>query len=131
MWIRIGLPVYWLALFTATHYPRVGVPGEIPQSDKAIHFAAFGLLALLLWQRLATRGKPLTTGSVWIAAAVLVVYATLDEYTQQLVGRYTDLADWIANVAGILCVLAVLELRRRWRASRLSRGEPGDVHTRG
>jgi VanZ family protein len=121
MWIRIALPGYWLALFTATHYPRVRVPGVIPQSDKAIHFAAFGLLAFLLWQLLAARARPLTAGSVWVAAAVLVVYATLDEATQQLVGRHTDLADWIANLAGILGVLAVLELRRRRRAARGSR----------
>jgi VanZ family protein len=114
MWIRIALPVYWIALFAATHYPRVPMPDEIPDSDKAIHFAAFGVLALLYWRFLAARGRPLTAASVWIAALVLVAYATLDEYTQQFVGRYTDLADWIANLAGVLGVLAVLEIRRRW-----------------
>ncbi len=118
MWIRVALPVYWIALFAATHYPRVPVPGEIPQSDKAIHFAAFGVLAWLCWRLLAARARPPTAATVWIAAAVLVAYATLDEYTQQFVGRYTDLADWIANVAGVVGVLAVLELRRRWRRNR-------------
>ncbi|HSK00750.1 MAG TPA: VanZ family protein [Kofleriaceae bacterium] len=122
MWIRVALPVYWLALFAATHYPRVRVPGEIPQSDKAVHFAAFGLLAWLFWRLLAARARPLTAASVWIAAAVLAAYATLDEYTQQFVGRHTDLADWIANLAGILGVLAVLELRRRGRAARGAAG---------
>jgi VanZ family protein len=114
MWIRVALPAYWIALFAATHYPRVPVPGELPHSDKALHFAAFGLLALLLWRRLAARDRPLTARSVWIAALVLGAYATLDEYTQQFVGRYSDLADWAANLAGIACVLAALELRRRW-----------------
>jgi VanZ family protein len=114
MWIRIALPVYWIALFAATHYPRVRIPGEIPGSDKAVHFVAFGLLAFLGWRFLAARTRPLTAASVWIAAAVLIAYATLDEYTQQFVGRYTDLADWLADLAGIICVLAALELRRRW-----------------
>ena len=113
MWIRIALPIYWIVLLAATHYPRVPMPGEIPQSDKVLHFAAFGLLAFLLWRFMAARPRPLTAASVWIAAAVLVPYAALDEYTQQFVGRYTDLADAIADVAGILCVLAVLEVRRR------------------
>jgi VanZ family protein len=113
MWIRIALPVYWIALVAATHYPRVPMPGEIPQSDKAIHLVAFGLLALLFWRFLASRARPPTAASVWIAALVLGAYATLDEYTQQFVGRHTDLADWAADLAGIACVLAVLELRRR------------------
>jgi VanZ family protein len=113
MWIRIALPVYWIALLAATHYPRVPMPGELPQSDKALHFVAFGVLAFLFWRFLAARARPLTAASVWIAALVLGAYATLDELTQQFVGRHTDLADWVANLAGIACVLAALELRRR------------------
>jgi VanZ family protein len=114
MWIRIALPVYWLALLAATHYPRVRIPGEIPSSDKMVHFAAFGILAFLFWRFMAARPRPLTAGSVWRAAAALTAYAALDEYTQQFVGRDTDLVDWFANMAGIACVLAVLEIRRRW-----------------
>ena len=114
--IRIALPAYWGALAFATHYPRVRIPGEIPDSDKLVHFAAFGLLALLFWL-FRTGVRPLTARDVWIAAAVLIAYATLDEYTQQFVGRYTDVADWIANLTGIITVLVVLEVRRRVRAS--------------
>ncbi len=114
MWIRIALPVYWIALLAATHYPRVRIPGELPSSDKVVHFVAFGVLAALFWRFLAARPRPVTAATVWIAALVLVLYATLDEYTQQFVGRYTDLADWVADLAGILCVLAALEIRRRW-----------------
>jgi VanZ family protein len=116
MWIRVALPVYWSALLLATHYPRVRIPGEIPSSDKLVHFLAFGILALLFWRFLTARARPPTAATVWIAAAVLVPYATLDEYTQQFVGRYTDLMDWIANVAGVVSTLAALELRRRLSA---------------
>lgn len=113
VWIRLALPAYWLALFAATHYPRVPIPGEIPQSDKVIHVTAFALLAVLFWAFLAAGPRPLAARSVWLAAAVLIPYATVDEVSQQLVGRHTDLADWVANVAGIAGALAVLELRRR------------------
>jgi VanZ family protein len=116
-WFRIALPVYWLALIVATHYPQVRLPDEIPQSDKIVHATAFGVLALLFWMFLKSR-RPLNAASVWIAALVLIPYAALDEYLQQFVGRDTDLMDWIADLIGIGCVLLVLELRRRSRASR-------------
>jgi VanZ family protein len=118
-WIRVALPVYWVAVVAATHYPRVQIPGEIPKSDKLVHFAAFGMLALLFWRLLAARG--LTARSVWLAAAVLIPYATIDEYTQQFVGRHTELADWIANIAGIVTVLAPLEIRRRYSCAQRTR----------
>jgi VanZ family protein len=105
---RVALPVYWLALAVVTHYPHVRLPDEVPQSDKLVHFAAFGLLAFLFRHALRT--------SLWIAACVLIAYASVDEYTQQFVGRYTDFADWLANVAGIVSVIGVLELRRRFKA---------------
>jgi VanZ family protein len=111
----VALPAYWVLLFVATHYPRVQIPGEIPSSDKLAHFGAFGLLAFLFWRFARARGQ-LTKRFVWIAGAVLIAYAALDEYLQQFFGRYTDLNDFIANTAGIVAVLAALELHRRWRA---------------
>ena len=120
-WSRVALPVYWLALIGATHYPHVPIPGEIPQSDKVIHFGAFGLLAFLVWQVLATRTRPLTSASVWVAALISMTYAIVDEYTQQFTGRYTDVADAVADLLGIMCVLTVLEIRRRIRAQARDR----------
>ena len=105
----IALPVYWVALFVATHYPRVRIPGEIPHSDKLIHFAAFGLLALLYWRFMKARKR--TVG--WVGAAILVAYAGLDEYLQQFFGRYTDVMDFVANTVGVVTVLGVIALLSR------------------
>ncbi len=113
MWIRIGLVAYWLTLFTSTHYPTVYVPVKVSNTDKVLHFAAFGVLAFLFWHWLATRARPLTAKSVWIALAVLIPYAAIDEFTQRFVGRDSNVADWVANVAGITFVLTALEIRRR------------------
>ena len=110
---RIALPVYWLALFTATHWPRVPIPGEIPNSDKLLHFTAFALLAVLFWVFVRARGR-LGPRTVWIAAAVLLPYAGLDEWLQQFTGRYTDAMDFLANATGVAVALAVLELLRRF-----------------
>jgi VanZ family protein len=112
----VALPVYWVLLFIATHYPRVRIPGEIPHSDKIVHFGAFGLLALLFWLFGRARGA-IGDRFVWIAAAVLIPYAAFDEWLQQYVGRFTDLMDFIANTIGIVVVLGALELHRRVRRS--------------
>jgi VanZ family protein len=108
----VALPLYWVALFIATHYPRVRLPGEIPQGDKILHFSAFGLLAVLFWAFTRVRRK-IGPHFVWGSAAGLVAYAGLDEWLQQFVGRYTDLNDFFANAAGITTVSIVLELLRR------------------
>ncbi|MFN0250895.1 MAG: VanZ family protein [Kofleriaceae bacterium] len=114
-WQLVALPAYWALLFTATHYPRVKIPGELPHGDKLLHFGAFGVLAFLFWQFASARG-PLHRRFVWIAAVVLVPYAALDEWLQQFVGRFTDVMDFIANTAGIVVVLGVLEGYRRARS---------------
>lgn len=111
----VALPAYWVLLFAATHYPRVRIPGEVPHGDKLLHFAAFGLLAGLFWWFARARRR-VTPRLPWLAAAVLIPYAALDEYLQQFVGRFTDVNDFIANTAGIVAVLAALEVHRRWRS---------------
>lgn len=121
---RIALPAYWLLLALATHDPRPRLPQPVSATDKIIHFGAFALLAFVFWRVLATRARGLSRRSVWLAALVLIPYAAIDEYTQQWVGRYTDIADWVANVAGIVCMLAVLEVVRRRREAR-DRGDAG------
>ena len=113
----LALPAYWILLFVATHYPRVAIPGEIPHSDKLIHFTAFGLLAFLFWQFVRAR-RPIGPRFVWISGVALIIYAAFDEFLQQFVGRFTDPVDFVANATGIVVVLAVLELLRRRRNRR-------------
>jgi VanZ family protein len=122
-WYRPALPLYWILLFSATHYPKVPLPAPIPQTDKVVHFAAFGLLAFLLWKCVESFDRQLSGRFVWIAWVVLGAYAALDEYLQQFVNRQTSLADWLADLAGISSVLLVLEVHRRRRASA-TRGDP-------
>lgn len=118
MWIRVALPLYWIALFASTHYPTVQLPDQVPSNDKIIHFTAFGVLAALVWLFLRARARGATAKTAWLAALALVPYATLDEYTQQFVGRDTDIADWIANISGITCALVICELVRRRAVAR-------------
>jgi len=109
----VALPTYWVLLFVATHYPRVSIPDEIPQSDKLAHFAAFGLLAFLYWRFARARRAPLGARFVWTSGAVLIAYAAIDEYLQQFFGRFTDVMDFVANTTGIVAVLVALAVHRR------------------
>ena len=83
-------------------------------SDKAYHVIAFAALifpgALLYLRSL-----------VWLIPAALVFGAVI-ELVQPLVGRSTEMADFVADVAGVACgLILALTMRRGW--FRLRRGQ--------
>jgi len=114
---RRALPAYWIFLFCATHFPRLQISGPVPDIDKLLHAVCFGLLAFLLWRFTETFRPPASTRTFWMILLILAGYGVLDEWLQGLVGRGTDLADWVADVSGVLVVLLVLETRRRRAAT--------------
>lgn len=114
------LPAYWVFLFLCTHFPRADLPGP-RDSDKGVHFAAFGLLAFLYWRCAESIRRPLPGAFVWSAAAALTGYAALDEGLQQYFGRESDWIDWSCDVGGIVGVLGVLEWRRRRSGAGVTR----------
>lgn len=117
-WYTRVLPAYWIFLFLATHLPRLRLGGP-PQSDKLLHFVAFATLAFLFWRCCESACRALGARFVWTALPLLIVYAGLDEYLQQFVGRGSDWEDFGADVAGIALTLGVLEWQRR-RNARMS-----------
>jgi VanZ family protein len=109
-------------MFVATHYPR---PEQItPQvSDKLLHFAAYGVLALLCVAALLAR-RALRAWDPWVLLGVLAVYGALDELLQIPVNRHCDLQDWIADMGGAAAVLVpVAGLAALWRR-RSAQREP-------
>jgi len=99
--------------------PVAGGPAApIPHVDKILHFALFFLLVWLGGRYLLSPspGNPTTTLGLW--AAIYVGYAAADELLQAPVGRTASLADWLCDVAGILCATAILAaMHRRGPAS--------------
>jgi VanZ family protein len=79
-------------------------PSDVPDGpagvDKVVHASLFLLLAL------AGRWAGVGRG---VLAAVLVLYAAVSEVVQGLdaVGRTASVADWLADVVGVLAGLAV------------------------
>ncbi|MBL9080450.1 MAG: VanZ family protein [Planctomycetales bacterium] len=123
---------YWALLVFVMHVPlerEAEQLAKVPKnSDKAVHFAAFGLFALLLcWAVQARRslGADKTPSRPRIAMGVLlftVAYGAIDEALQPLTGRDGNVPDFIADVIGavlgVAAYLIIARLRSHLTASR-------------
>ena len=119
-WWSAALAVYWLGLTLGTHYPRVSVPTPVSHTDKIIHCAAFAGFALLAC--IAFRVQRIV-----LAAIVLAAYAAIDESTQQLVGRNTDIFDWVADVVGVVIGCSLFTWSSRTRRRRTVQTDGSDA----
>jgi VanZ family protein len=106
---RGAFAVAVLVSFAVLFAPPSDVPSSPPGVDKLVHAGLFLLLALTA--RWAGIGRSVVTG-------VLVLYAALSEVLQGLdvVGRDASVADWGADVLGVLTGLLV------WAALTRARG---------
>jgi VanZ family protein len=112
------LVVYWLALITATHLPKVPEPLEFRGSDKVEHFLAYATLAALagwVWSLL----RPFGWRQALVLLGIVAMHGILDEVTQPIVGRNADVLDWCADMVGatlgVSTLLVVQAAIRHWR----------------
>lgn len=122
--LAVGTVVYAMILVFATHHPNpaelVGdLAGDLVHKDKTLHFTAYGLLGLLVACTLAAAGR-WSWRTLAVAMLMLAAFAALDEVTQPLFGRATELLDWVfdglglaAGVAAVIGARAVVGLLRR------------------
>lgn len=113
------LAVYWFAIFTLTHVPRLPPPPDVPQADKWAHLLAYAVLAILYFTARATAG-PLGLRQVATGVVIFALYGAADELLQILVGRSCELLDWVADVTGALIGTALWMLIARWRRARVA-----------
>jgi VanZ family protein len=90
--------------------PAADVPSAPPGVDKLVHAGLFAALALT--GRWAGVGQAVLSG-------LLVAYAAVSELIQGFSGleRTASLADWFADVAGLLLGLALWGLLTRWQGT--------------
>jgi VanZ family protein len=108
---RIAL-VYAVLLFTVLGLADFGALGPVGRFvnahawlDKLIHFAMYGVLALLVNTALFTRPHWSWARSVVTGSIVALIASTVEEYTNLLVPcRSWSLGDLSANYLGILCI---------------------------
>ena len=83
--------------------------------------AHIGLYALLTWlggrYLLSTDRRISTVLLVWML--IYAAYAAFDEWLQQFVGRTTSLADWLADLVGIVSATLLLFWYGRRKTSSL------------
>ena len=116
-WLWLG---YWLALFVVMHIPIQphGMP-RVAHLDKVVHFVMYFVLAWLGGRYFLASGR-VSNALILLWASACIAYAALDEWLQQFVGRETSLADWTADVVGVVAAGVVIALTRR-RMSRTVR----------
>jgi VanZ family protein len=108
----VVLAVYWIALFTGTHMPSPPSVGRV--NDKAQHFIAFFVLAVLLYWVIPAHRRPLR--KVAIVMLVAISYAAFDEWSQRFSPQRTvDIRDFFSNALGITAAtIAYLGSRAMW-----------------
>jgi VanZ family protein len=102
-WILTGL--YCAFIFTLTHLP----PGAVhPPTgrDKIYHTSVYGMLAILLFATLQASGWTIRQAFISVLG-IGMVYGIVDELTQPLFRRSAEIADWFADVIGLLLGLAI------------------------
>jgi VanZ family protein len=116
-WLWWSLAALWMgAIFyfsAQTNFDFVPERWQVDPLSWAVHFAEYGVLALLLWQALrATPG--LSRRATSLAFVLAVLYAISDEWHQFYVpGRYSDVRDVMVDALGVLAAL--------WLAQRMQR----------
>lgn len=89
--------------------------------DKLLHFLQYAVLGYLVargWGPGRTVGNR-PTGS-WLPAAILVLFAAVDEFHQHWIpGRSVEFWDWVADAAGVVVSYALaVRINRRIRDLR-------------
>jgi VanZ family protein len=90
--------------------PASDVPSAAPGVDKLVHLSLFAALAVTgRWAGVRRE----------VLAVLLVLYAAVSELLQSLdvLSRSTSVADWLADVVGVLVGLLAWDLLSRRRAS--------------
>ena len=121
--------ILWMALiFWLSNQPKVPRPGPaMGLSDELVSYAAhaflFGVLALLVWRVLCDRPHTMLESAArppFLGTALLsALYAVTDEVHQlSTPGRQASLADWLADLVGILIAIYLLTRRAKQRGRR-------------
>jgi VanZ family protein len=114
---QVAVVGYWLAMFCATHVPRVEVVKQIPATDKELHFSGYFVLGLLLpFWRLPV--PPMTVQRMLRVWCVVALYGAIDELLQVPVGRSCEVLDWCADAIGAAGGVIVAAIVTRFRRAR-------------
>lgn len=114
-----GTAAFWLLMLVLTHLPEIPKEYDPELGDKSEHLIGYMLLSVGLGLSLSACQGPLGWRRLAMVIGIVAVYGAFDETTQPLFGRNCDWYDWLADLQGcflgVLAVLAIDQLCRRWR----------------
>ena len=113
--------IWSTVILVATSIPGSMLRGApvVAGADKGVHALLYGTLGFLVWRAVASGGGG-SGRRAGIALAAIALCAVLDEWHQQFIpGRSTDMADWMADVAGAIVGLT-LSRTAPWRRGSAS-----------
>lgn len=124
--LLILLAVWWTAMLAGTHAPRpIQPPIGFPQSDKFLHFTSYlglgALLCVVLRQFMPVRSAATIGRAAGRSLAIAALYGAIDELTQPLMGRDAEWLDFLADVGGACCGVAlatILCYALTWKSSQ-------------
>ena len=93
--------LYSVFLVVATHLPRVPTFVRVPGADKLLHFIAYGCQAMLAMGALYFTNRLVLKNVIYLTI-ILTTFGAIDELTQPIFSRQTELLDWVADCVGIL-----------------------------
>ncbi|MDO9167578.1 MAG: VanZ family protein [Methylobacter sp.] len=106
--------LYCLFIYWLSDQPTLPVPSLFSFQDKILHAGAYFIMAVLAWRsfnHLFNRSIVLALLSVTFCS----LYGISDEWHQSFVeGRFSDVADWIADTSGAGLAVFLLD-RLRWQ----------------
>ncbi|MDB4516167.1 VanZ family protein, partial [Crocinitomicaceae bacterium] len=96
-------------IYFASSQPGTDTPMLFPLQDKLIHAVVFAILGFLAMGALEAAAHGYHGWQVWLIAALVTLYAMLDEFHQRFVpGRESDVFDVMADVIGGLLGIWVM-----------------------
>lgn len=104
-----------VAILYLTLVPHPLPDNDIPLfagADKVVHAVMFGSLYLMMWADRVRRDRSWRACRAAVMAALAVAFGGLIELAQQWMGmgRGCELADWIADTAGVIVVCVVIKI---------------------
>jgi len=114
--------VYWISLFILMHIPQQRIP-RMPVTDKTAHLVAYFVLGCLIGASMWAQNPSSKYIGLWVIL-IGMAYGAFDELTQDLVGRYCEWNDWLADSIGTCAAVLVIGLLRMLRKPR-TMPEPG------
>ena len=98
------------ATLVLTHLPQETIPSVLRKSglDKLQHALAYGVIMLLFLMALKTPSNVLSVMRLFLVVAVIGV---IDELTQGFADRTPSIADFAANIVGMLVVISFCTVR--------------------